>query len=565
MSDLDELKTLLFGPEKQVLDSIQQRVQTPEARAADIAAVLPEAVRLSHAADGELAESLKDPVGRCLRDSFRESPQEFADALYPVMGPAIRKSIVHTLKAFAQQINQTLEHSLTFKGLKWRLEAARAGVPFASYVIQQSLAYRVEQAYLISRENGLLIAHVHHEGARIKDSDAVSAMFTAIQDFVKESFSPDRSGRLETADMGEFTLWAVHGPHALLVCVIRGLPPRALREDLTRILERLHFRFGDAIRDYAGDTTRTAGIDDELSRCLLLEAMRSDAGKRRRRPWPLIVALLLLLAAAGYWAFSGWQDSQRRARLAAVLADTPGYYVGRIERDGDAYRVYGLRDPLAPALAEVAARAGLAPASLRSELRPYRALDEAIQLERARRLLGAGPGVSVALVDDTLVVSGRASAERIAAIRARATTLEFDWPVTLGDLELAGWPELAARVEGLSGRDWYFSEGAELVAADAAALPDYAAALAALAGEARELGGSLRVVLTGFTDGSGTPAFNEELAERRVAAVREALLAAGFEASQIRSARRIPDGDRGTVAPALRRVQASLELEPAAQ
>ena len=231
MSDLDELKNLLFGAEKEALDTIAARVESREVRSADVADVLPEAIHQSHRKGGELVESLTEPVGECLQNAFRDDPETYGNALYPVMGPAIRKSIMHALRGFAQQINEAVEHSISPKGLKWRLQASRAGIPFGDFILQKTLLYRVEQAYLISRENGLLMSHVHHEASKIKDSDAVSAMFTAIQDFVKESFSPDRTGRLESADMGDFTLWAVHGPHALLVCVIRGIPPRSLRGD----------------------------------------------------------------------------------------------------------------------------------------------------------------------------------------------------------------------------------------------------------------------------------------------------------------------------------------------
>ena len=195
MSDLEQLKELLFGAEKQALDSIAARVERPEVRTTDVADVLPEAIHQSHRKNGELVESLTEPVGECLQQAFQDDPQTYGDALYPVMGPAIRKAIMHALRNFGQQINTAVEHSISPRGLKWRWQASRAGVPFGEYLLQQTLQYRVEQAYLISRENGLLIGHVHHEAAKIKDSDAVSAMVTAIQDFVKESFSPDRPGR----------------------------------------------------------------------------------------------------------------------------------------------------------------------------------------------------------------------------------------------------------------------------------------------------------------------------------------------------------------------------------
>ncbi|MDH3546800.1 MAG: OmpA family protein, partial [Gammaproteobacteria bacterium] len=108
MNDLEELKNLLFGAEKQVLDSITERVQKPETRAVDVADVLPEAVRLSHRQGQQLVATLRAPVSQCLQESIRDEPKEYADALYPVMGPAIRKAIMNALRSFAQQINETI-------------------------------------------------------------------------------------------------------------------------------------------------------------------------------------------------------------------------------------------------------------------------------------------------------------------------------------------------------------------------------------------------------------------------------------------------------------------------
>ena len=73
MSDLDKLKDLLFGAEKQVLDSITERVESRELRSADVADILPEAIHASHAQGSELRESLREPVGQCLQREFRAS------------------------------------------------------------------------------------------------------------------------------------------------------------------------------------------------------------------------------------------------------------------------------------------------------------------------------------------------------------------------------------------------------------------------------------------------------------------------------------------------------------
>ncbi|MBT8083611.1 MAG: hypothetical protein HKN35_11045 [Woeseia sp.] len=536
MNDLDELKTLLFGAEKEVLDSIQQRVQLPEARAADIAAVLPEAIRLRHREDDELIDSLRDPVGRSMRDAIHDSPDEFADVLYPVMGPAIRKSIAQAMRTFSEQINRTLEHSLTLKGLKWRVHAARAGVPFADYVIQRSLLYRIEQAYLISRENGLLINHVHHEASHIKDSDAVSAMFTAIQDFVKESFSPDRTGRLETADMGDFTLWAVHGPHALLVCVIRGVPPRSLRADLSRILEQIHFRLGDALRDYSGDTASVTGIEEDLQRCLQFEAAQPAMAEKKSINWPAIIIVLLLVAVMAYGAWLTWQNSLERDRLAAVLDDTPGLYVANMEKVNDHFVLHGLRDPLAASLPEIARQAGLQPEQLQGDLRPYRSLDESIVLQRIRQQLQPEDGVSVSLVEGgTVLISGTASQRWLTGTRQKVAATDFGLPIRMGEIAAAEWPGLLARASELNGTRFYFSENTNLSPASVQALTGFTDEAQALATAAENIGASLTVRITGHTDGIGSLEINERLANERanfiVGRLREAGIAAMPEAA----------------------------------
>ncbi|MGI9262049.1 MAG: hypothetical protein ACR2QR_08435, partial [Woeseiaceae bacterium] len=406
MNDLDELKSLLFGAEKQTLDSIAERVEKRETRAVDVADILPEAINSSHRKDGELVEALKEPVGECLRESFHEQPEFYGNALYPVMGPAIRKSIMHTLRTFTQQINLAMEQSLSAKGLKWRFQAWRAGIPFGEFVLQQTLLYRVEQAYLISRENGLLIGHVHHDAAKIKDSDAVSAMFTAIQDFVKESFSPDRTGRLETADMGDFTLWAVHGPHALLVCVIRGLPPKSLRTDLSAILERVHFRYADAVRSYAGDTSTVDGVEAELQACLRFEAQQ--APKTGRRKFSILaMAFIALLIGLVVWAgVVRWNELQDFRRFEAVANMTPGVYVGSVERDGRTIYLRGLRDPFAATVSEIADAAEIDMARIDYDLQSFQSLEPDIVLRRAAQMLAAPAEVELSLEGSKLTAAG---------------------------------------------------------------------------------------------------------------------------------------------------------------
>ena len=537
MNDLDELKTLLFGAEKETLDAIVERVEKREVRSADVADILPEAIHTSHDKSGELVASLKEPVGEVLKASFQEQPEVFGDALYPVIGPAIRKSIMHTLRTFVQEINTAVDHSLSAKGVRWRIQAWRAGVPFGEYVLQKTLLYRVEQAYLISRENGLLISHVHHEASKIKDSDAVSAMFTAIQDFVKESFSPDRTGRLETADMGDFTLWAVHGPHALLVCVIRGVPPKSLRSNLSSVLERIHFRYGEAVRHYAGDTGTVSGVEEELRPCLQFQAQQENEKTGRRMSGSMLLILLIIAAVLVVFGYQRWQLDQEFRRFEQAIGNVPGVYVGSVTRDGERIHVNGLRDPLASSLDEIAEEAGIARSRIEAVFQPFQSLDSALVLRRAELALAPPDNVILSLSGNTLTATGPANLEW----RQRAALLAVSLPgIDSVEIVSPSWDTAVVEFRDLANQRFYFINGADIVNPDL--LGDYADRVGSLHDRLSGLGVGIEVDLLGLTDGSGDLAFNTGLAEERIDVVRQALVSAGLPEDMISVRRDVAGG-----------------------
>ncbi|MDH3273674.1 MAG: hypothetical protein OEM99_03950 [Gammaproteobacteria bacterium] len=519
MDDLDKLKDLLFGAEKEALDSISERVERPETRTADVSDVLPEAIRQSHRRNGELVESLTEPVGECLQQAFRDDPETYGDALYPVMGPAIRKSIAQALRALSERLNRVAEQSFTPKGLKWRLQASRAGIPFSDFVVQRSLLYRVEQAYLISRENGLLVEHVHHLASKIKDSDAVSAMFTAIQDFVKESFSPDRTGRLETADMGEFTLWAVHGPHALLVCVIRGVPPGSLRGELSAILERIHFRYGESIRNYSGDTSSMPNVDRDLRKCLEFQAAQDGEDEKSGVPWPTLIAILVAVSVLGYFLVTSWLESRQLDELTVALRETPGLYVAGATRDGDKFVIDGMRDPLATPISEVAAGFEIRADQIVENMTAFQSLEPVIVKRRVESALADVNSVSYTISGTNLTVNGEAPRAWLDSTRSQLLAIAGIDSVDLSNIVDSDLRQLLAEINALSGSRFLFSSGTILAPTQENSLRAFAETLANLQSRAAQSKHVIGVSLTGSTDPSGDPLANAEIARRRVAAV----------------------------------------------
>ncbi len=522
MNDLDKLKDLLFGKEREALDSIAERVERPEMRASDVADVLAEAMHRSHSQGNELVESMAEPVGECLRQEFHEDPQTYGDALYPVMGPAIRKSIAQALRNLSQQINQAVEQSLTPRGIGWRIQAYRAGIPFGQFVLQKNLLYRVEQAYLISRENGLLIEHAHHESSKIKDSDAVSAMFTAIQDFVKESFSPDRTGRLESADMGEFTLWAVHGPHALLVCVIRGTPPNSLRNELTAVLEQIHFRYGEAVREYSGETSSVPEIRKHLQKCLEYQASQTTDDRKLRVSWPLLLLIIGLLVWLGYQLNEVRVEAQQLSRLEAALKDTPGIYLADVSRSGGRFFLRGMRDPLAKPISAVAAELGIPMSRIDMEFDLFQSLDEEIQLRRIEELIGL-ESVRYDLSGTVLTLSGEAPRQWIRDAENRLRVLPGLTRIDATGVTDIDLSRLQQDVAELSGSRFLFSSETSLETNAEADLIRFAVRLRDLQQLALILRQDISVELVGSTDSRGTAEFNARLAKQRADLVADIL------------------------------------------
>src|SRR5208337_4832300 len=190
-----------------------------------------------------LSAALAPTIEIALRESVRKDPGTLADALFPVMGPAIRRSILETLRSFLESFNQVLDQSLSIKGLKWRFEALRTGRTFTEVALLHSLVFRVEQVFLIHKKTGLPLCHVVAPAVAMEDPSLVSGMLSAIQDFVRDSFHSPQGQSIEKLQVGELEVWIEDGPQAVIAAVIRGMAPPAYRNELVETAERIHRKF----------------------------------------------------------------------------------------------------------------------------------------------------------------------------------------------------------------------------------------------------------------------------------------------------------------------------------
>ena len=587
-SDLDKLKDILFGHEKKALDALTRRIDTAESRTADVADVLPEAITQSSEQGPHLRRSLKRPLEDTLTEAIGRDPQRFAAALYPVIGPAIRRAIAEAMRSLVASMNRAIDTSLSPMA---RIRARRSGLSLAEYVLSESLVFRVDEVYLIDPRSGLLVEHVRHPDSENKDEDAVSAMLTAIQDFVQDSFSGD-DGRLASASVGPYTVWVSQGPYAMLAAVIRGTPPADLRNLLDLTVEQLHLTHGSALKSFKGQ--RIDYLEPELANCLRYK-LKPEAENRRLVSAPLAAMALLFLAGIGYLIYDHVQRDRTLERWRAALVAAPGIVVTQADRETrgwrriEHYTVQGLRDPLAADPLELADSVGIDASSAHVVLEPYVSLEPPLVLARAQQRLLPPDTVTLGFVDGKLSATGDASpswrsdfeqrAPGLAGVRSidvsgltsgdaelfsrvlgatqppESVTLRVDNGVAIfegraPEVWLRRLPDTLATVGGLRGSDLsglesldavryarlrgalddyrvYYASGATLSAAQQATLPVLARDMLALVAAGQALGRRVQFFLTGLTDGMGSETLNRRLRPQRAEDLRGRLVALG--------------------------------------
>ncbi len=338
-------------------------------------------------------------------------------------------------------------------------------------------------------------------------------------------------------------------------------PPKSLRAELSAILERIHFRYGEAIRDYKGDTSTVPDVESELSRCLRFEAREETDKRRRTLSVPMILLLLLLGAAALFFGFRSFLFAQQLRDFGDALDDTAGIHVTDISRSGGAFSVRGLRDPLAPGVPDVAKSIDIDPERVTYAMQPFQSLEPEIVAARAAALFGQPGNVLFDVEGTTLRVSGDAPASWRRQLEDRFAGLAGVDRLDLTGLSSSDLQALRARVSQLDGRKFHFVDDDAFVDGDEDALRAHARDLRDVAVRAERAGRSLAVTITGSTDAIGTAQTNAELAMRRTAVAYDVLTAGGVEARVLPNEARIATDEEPRVDLTQRYVKIDLQLK----
>lgn len=520
--DLDTLRRIIVGPEKARIHRLEHRLDDAGTRARELSHVLPDAIVLRTAKDQKIARSLQPAIEDSIRVSVQKNPKVLADAIFPLMGPGIRKAIASTIMGMIQSLNQLLNHSFSIQGLKWRVEALRTGKPYAEIVLLHTLLYQVEQVFLIHRQSGLVLQHVVGPAVKFQDPDLVSGMLTAIEDFVRDSFGVVSDQSLDTLHIGsDRSIWIEQGSMAIVAAVIRGTPPPELRHRMAEILNDIHLKFRQSLDEYAGDAIAFEDAREDLRSCLDTEFKASE---KKTSPLLWATSIVLLLAVA-MWAFASLRQYRRTETFLAALRAHPGIVVTGTEERGGRLMIFGLKDPLADDPATHLSSQDLPADWVVYKWRPYVSLEPQIIMIRARCVLQPPPTVTLTLDEGALVASGEAGhrwIQRFNELGMATAGVSRTRADNLIDSDMEALHKVRQRIESV----WILFPVRSSVIP-----PDQVPLFTALARDiqavemlSKRLDCSFGIRIVGYTDDSGSVKANLELSRDRAEAVRRFLI-----------------------------------------
>jgi outer membrane protein OmpA-like peptidoglycan-associated protein len=595
--EFEELRRLLLSGEREQLRELSDRISDKERRSQDIAGVLPEAVKMSQERGEELTHALQPAVESSFKESIGQRPQIFVDALHPIIGPIVRRSIAESLRRLLQSLNQTLEHTFSWRGLKWRFEALRTGRSFAEVVMLRSLVYRVEQLFLIHRETSLALLHVSADPSMNKDSDMVAGMLSAIQDFARDSFQMGQESVLEEFRVGELQVWIVPGRYAYLAAVVRGNPPLELRSKLGETIESIHVLKGSALAKFEGNAAVFESLRPELESCLHAQYASAKGDRRPTRVWFILIIALAALTSGIIVAAhnrSKWKNFLGRlnAQPGIVVTDARQRWFSRSQVDG-------LRDASSADPTTLARAAGLDPTRIRFHWKEHLGLDSASVRRRFEQRFAVPNETRVAIKDGVLEIAGSVPYEWLDRVRREATLIpgvasiverdasiiydpdlarqrfekQFGLPDTVtaavanGVLTLAGeashrWltraRAAATTLPGITSLDdhavidldqrafdqsksiiesafiYFLTDKDDIATEGFAALSRLPDEIRRCEKAAKQIGMDVTLEINGYADAVGTEARNADLRKRRANKVRDFLVSCGFESARLK-------------------------------
>lgn len=523
--DWQQLRSLLFQAEIEKISNLEYRLNDHVAKTHEVSDVLAEAVVMRSGQDNMLNKAFTPIVESSLKESLKKNPNDFINVFFPLIGSTIRRSISESFNSMLGSLSKSLEQSLSFRGIQWRLEAFRTGKSFSEIVMLHTLVYRVDQVFLIHSETGLVLSHIVNDGVTSRDADMVSGMLTAIQDFARDCFNNDGdNSSLNSLKMDEYTVYIVQSPLAYIACVVRGTPPGDFLDRVSENLELSLVECANLFEDFKGDSAPFAVANKYLQDCLAQKYVDDGKPVPVWAKWTSLgvgIFLVLLFCAQQY-------HSYRMRHGVDMLRKEPGLLVVDVK---DAWgfspwKVVCLQDELARPIAQILAEDGFDPDDIDIHSIPFISHEpNIIKLRVAKKILPP-EAVKIDYKEGVLVLSGTADMNWILQAQQTAMATPGVISVDTSGLRDPRVGELTDLVQSIETATVRFPTGSDVpIPSDQPALNKVVSDLVSLERLARKMGLAVNLTIYGQADATGSDRRNYEISQSRARMIASRLFA----------------------------------------
>ncbi len=124
----------------------------------------------------------------------------------------------------------------------------------------------LEDVFLLHR-SGLLLKHYTRRLRPNMDSDVLSGMLVAVQEFIKDSFRGE-GGSLDEIRFGEMRIKVLEGKWTIIAALVRGEATEGHKAQMRSALKDLETRYEDLLIDWDGTMDRIPEVDRIMQRLI---------------------------------------------------------------------------------------------------------------------------------------------------------------------------------------------------------------------------------------------------------------------------------------------------------
>ena len=140
----------------------------------------------------------------------------------------------------------------------------------AAIIYRKRSWFQAEEVFLI-HNGGTLITHLSRNPQANVDDIIFSGMFTAVQDFIKDTFvSDDRANAddgvndddtwaLDELKLGENNIMIERSEHTYLAVIFAGQGSNRLRKIVAKLLDKIEYTYDSILPDWDGNINDLAG------------------------------------------------------------------------------------------------------------------------------------------------------------------------------------------------------------------------------------------------------------------------------------------------------------------